>query len=91
MNNLKEYLDDDIIEKFNRLVSNSKHSDIIDLQKKLAKLAILYRYGGVFLENSFLLGDLKWLLNIGQLPSNQLTNRFGYLPKMLLNYHPQER
>ena len=49
MNNLKEYLDDDMIEKFNRLVRNSKHSDIIDLQKKLAKLAILYRYGGFFL------------------------------------------
>jgi hypothetical protein len=89
MGNLKDYLDDDVIERINRLVRNSKHSDIIDLSRKLAKLAILYRYGGVFLEKSFLLGDLNWLLNIGQLPSNQVTNRFGYLPKMLLNYRPQ--
>jgi mannosyltransferase OCH1-like enzyme len=60
-------------------------------QKKsdLYRLALLSKYGGVYMDASYcLVENLDWLINIAQQPTQFIYNRFGELPKVFLFFHP---
>ena len=55
----------------------------------LYRLALVAKYGGVYMDASYiLLQDLDWLVKIAQQPSSLIFNRYGTHPKVFLFFHP---
>lgn len=55
----------------------------------MVRIALLYKYGGVYIDTTFILVDnFDWILNIARYPSQYIYNRYGELPKILGTFHP---
>lgn len=53
------------------------------------RLALIYRYGGVYFDVSVLaVENFDWLVNIAALPSQYIFNRYGDLPSVLMFWNP---
>ncbi len=56
----------------------------------LYRLALLSKHGGLYLDSTYVLMEsLDWLLNIGRYPSQNIFNRFGHLPKVVMLWYGQ--
>ena len=67
----------------------SKYKDKDFLYQSLKLVTLLSREGGVLIDSSLLpLGDLNWLLTPGVIPAQQVWNRIGDLPSMLMFFNP---
>jgi len=55
----------------------------------LVRLALLYKYGGMYVDASVIaVESFDWLVNIAKFPSQYIFNRYGELPSALMFWNP---
>jgi mannosyltransferase OCH1-like enzyme len=70
-------------------LNNAKLKTYPQSRGDLIRLALLAKYGGIYMDASFFaLESFDWLVNIGRYPSQYIFNRFGNLPKVVMMFHP---
>lgn len=88
-NNIKDYLDQDILKKIQYAVSHPAFKVYPPLKSNLMRIALVYKHGGIYVDASVIfVENFDWLFFISRVPSNYIWNRFGALPKILLSFHP---
>jgi len=70
-------------------IDNSNIPILPQTKSDLYRLGLMSIYGGVYLDSSFIfLDDFNWLIDIAGEDSSYFFNRFGTLPKVVMQFHP---
>jgi hypothetical protein len=89
LSNINTYLEEDTIVKIRYSLNNAKLKMYPQSQGDLYRLALLAKYGGIYMDASYIaLESFDWLINIGRYPSQYIFNRYGHLPKVFMMWHP---
>lgn len=89
LSNIANYLDAQTIQMIHRSVDTAKLKTYPQSKADLIRLALLIKYGGIYLDASYVaVENFDWLINIGRYQSRYVFNRYGDLPKVFMMWHP---
>lgn len=87
--NYHEYLSSKILELINTTIINAKMQIKSQTKSDIYRLALLSSHGGVYLDASYVfMEDFSWIINIAGEHSSYIFNRYGRVPKVLMQFHP---
>lgn len=70
-------------------LGNAKVQIFVQSESDLYRLAVLKKYGGIYMDVSYvLIDDLSWLVDIQNYDSRFIFNRYGDLPTIFMLWHP---
>lgn len=89
--NLEEYLPAEDLQRIYGTYKHAKMPIYEQTKSDFIRLALVSRYGGIYLDASyFFLEDLGWITDIAKEPTKYVFNRFGDVPRVLMQFHPIE-
>jgi len=82
---LGQYLETNILQQIDFVITNAKMQIFPQTKSDIYRLALLYKYGGVYLDTATVaVQNFDWLVDIAKFPSKFIFNRFGEVPDVLL-------
>jgi len=73
------------LQRIDSVIENAKMHIFTQTKSDIYRLALLYKYGGVYLDAATVaVQNFDWLVNIAKLPSQLVFNRFGDVPDVLM-------
>jgi len=89
--NAHQFLPQPTLEKISNAIENAKMRIMPQTKSDFYRLALISTYGGVYLDSSyFFLEDFTWITEVSKEPTKYFFNRFGDVPKVLMQFHPIE-
>ena len=83
--NLGQYLEANTLQQINSVIANAKMHVFPQTKSDIYRLALLYKYGGLYLDAATVaVQNFDWLVDIAKLPSQLISNRFGEVPDVLM-------
>lgn len=88
-NNANEYLPAETLNKIKNAISTANMPIRPQTKSDLYRLGLISTHGGIYLDSSyFFLEDFSWITYVSKEPSQLFYNRFGEVPKVLMQFHP---
>ena len=76
--NVGEYLEKEVLDKISYAMAHPSGQTFKHTWPDMVRIALLYKYGGVYMDSTFVLVDnFDWILNIARYPSQYIYNRYG--------------
>ena len=77
------------LEQIDSVIKNAKMHVFPQTKSDIYRLALLYKYGGVYLDAATIaVQSFDWLVDIAKLPSQLISNRYGEVPDVLMFWNP---